>query len=117
MSTPTPGRRSAAPSRGPRFDVTVLLAVVLPLLALVAALLVRPDDIQQGDVAPQQTALTQATLICPSGDPGVIVASDSDASGEAVVRQGAQEESAELDVATARRRHHRRGTCGRDRRG
>ncbi|HET6391610.1 MAG TPA: DUF5719 family protein [Blastococcus sp.] len=96
MSTRLPGRRSATRSRGRRVDVTMLLAVGLPLLALVAALLVRPDDTQRGDVAPQETALTQATLICPSGEAGVVVASDSDASGEVLVRQGAQVESAEL---------------------
>ena len=54
----TPRRRR---TRGPRIDVTVVLAVVLPLLALGAALLVRPDDIQPADVAPEQTALTRST--------------------------------------------------------
>ena len=96
MSTPTPGRRSAARQSGPRIDVTMLLAVGLPLLALVAVLLVRPGDTQGDDVAPEKTALTRATVICPSGDPGIVVASDTDASGEALVRQGRQEESADL---------------------
>jgi Family of unknown function (DUF5719) len=96
MSTPTPGRRSAARQSGPRVDVTMLLAVGLPLLVLVAVLLVRPGDTKGDDVAPEKTALTRATVICPSGDPGIVVASDTDASGEVLVRQGRQEESADV---------------------
>jgi uncharacterized protein DUF5719 len=96
MSTPTPGRRSAARSNGPRVDVTTLLAVVLPLLALLAVLLVRPDDPPDDDFPPEETELTRATVICPSGDEEVLVASDTDASGEAVVRQEEREEVAPL---------------------
>lgn len=96
MSTPTPGRRSAARSNGPRVDVTTLLAVALPLLAVLAVLLVRPDDPPQADFPPEETELTRATLICPSGDDDVLVASDTDATGEAVVRQGKQEEVAQV---------------------
>ncbi|HET9422030.1 MAG TPA: DUF5719 family protein [Nocardioides sp.] len=101
MSTPTPGRRSAARSNGRRVDVTTLLAVALPLFAVLAVLLVRPDDPPQADFPPEETELTQATLICPSGDDGVVVASDTDASGEAVVRQGKQEEVAQLSPGRA----------------
>jgi hypothetical protein len=96
MSTPVPGRRSAARSNGPRVDVTALLAVALPLLALLAVLLVRPDDPPDDDFPPEETELTRATVICPSGDEEVQVASDTDASGEAVVRQEEREEVAPL---------------------
>jgi hypothetical protein len=101
MSEPTPGRRSAARASGPRVDVTTLLAVALPVLAVLAVLLVRPDDPPEGDFPPDETELTQATLICPSGDDAVLVASDTDASGDAVVRQGKQEEVAQLSPGQA----------------
>ena len=94
---------AAAPPRsnGPRVDVTVLLAVALPLLAVLAVLLVRPDDPPQADFPPEETELTRATLICPSGDDDVLVASDTDATGEAVVRQGKQEEVAQVSPGRA----------------
>jgi len=91
----TPGRRTAQ-VRGRRVDVTVLLAVGLPLLAILAALLVAPGDTERPGAPPEETALTRATVICPSGDPGAVVASDSDASGEVNVRQGRREGGVEL---------------------
>jgi hypothetical protein len=77
--------------RGRRIDVTVLLAVGLPVLALLASLLVSPGDTERTGAPPEETALTRATVICPSSEAGVVVASDSDASGEVTVRQGRDE--------------------------
>lgn len=61
---PAPGRRSAR--RRTRLDLTVALAVVLPLLAALAVLLVRPAETADADHAPTRTALTRATVVCPS---------------------------------------------------
>lgn len=91
----TPGRRTAQ-VRGHRVDVTVLLAVGLPLLALLAALLVSPGDTERSSAPPEETPLTRATVICPSGEAGAVVASDSDESGEVTVRQGRQDGAVEL---------------------
>jgi hypothetical protein len=95
-SEPAPGRRTAR-VRGRRIDATVLLAVGLPVLALLAGLLVSPGDTERTGGPPEETALTRATVICPSSaDPDVVVASDSDASGEVTVRQGRDEGPASL---------------------
>jgi hypothetical protein len=59
-----PGRRSTR--SGTRLDVTVLLAVTLPLLAGLAVLLVRPAPTTGADHPPTRTALTRATVVCPS---------------------------------------------------
>jgi hypothetical protein len=94
--SPTPGRRTAS-VRGRRIDVTVLLAVGLPFLALVAALLVSPGGAERTGASPKATALTSATVICPSSeDRGVVVATDSQESGDVTVRQGRKEQSATL---------------------
>ncbi len=77
-------------------DVTVRLAIGLPLLALLAALLVRPGDVDQSGSAPEETPLDRATVICPSGDGDVVVANDTEVSGEVVVRQGRKEATAPL---------------------
>ena len=96
MSTPTPGRRTAAAPEGRRTDVTVLLAVGLPLLVLLTALLVRPGDVDRSAVAPEETPLTRSTVICPSGDGDVVVANDTDATGRVAVRQGRREGTTQL---------------------
>lgn len=76
MSTPTPGRRSAARRR--RFDVTTVLAVVLPLLVAVALLLVQTPDEPDTSTPPTRTPLTRATVVCPSGDGDVAVTTAAD---------------------------------------
>ena len=50
MSTPTPGRRTAGAPAGGSVDVTLLMAVGLPLLVLLAALLVRPGEVARTGV-------------------------------------------------------------------
>ena len=85
--TPTPGRRVAgAVARRP--DVTVVLAVLLPLVTLGALLLVRPDI--QGTVTepPQRTELTNSTIVCPSGADLTYLSTTTESSGEVGVRVG-----------------------------
>lgn len=71
MSTPAPGRRSARRSR--RFDVTTVLAAVLPLLVAGALVLVQTPDEPDTSTPPTRTPLTRATVVCPSGDGDVAV--------------------------------------------
>lgn len=59
------GRRSTRRGGG-RPDVTTVLAIALPLLAVVALLLVRPGSRTEEPHPPTRTALTQATVVCPS---------------------------------------------------
>jgi hypothetical protein len=96
VSTPAPGRRSAEPTRRRRADVTVLLAVGLPLLAVLAALVVRPGDVALSGAAPDEVALTRSTVICPSGTGPVVAATDGETAGQVTVTQGDNETSARL---------------------
>ena len=96
MSTPAPGRRTAEPARRSRVDATVRLAVGLPLLVVLAALLVRPGDVARTGSGPEETALARTTVICPSGEGGVVAATDLDAAGAVTVRQGKREEPLRL---------------------
>jgi hypothetical protein len=90
-----PGRRTAR-VRVRRLDATVLIAIGLPLLALLAAVLVSPGGAERTGAPPEETALTKATVICPSGGSGAVVATDSEVSGQATVRQGREELPVEL---------------------
>ncbi|QDH10797.1 hypothetical protein FE634_21600 [Nocardioides dongxiaopingii] len=98
--TPTPGRRAATGGRAARarFDVTTLAAVVLPLLAVLAALLVDTGSEPRPAVAPRETALSTASVVCPAGGNGIQVASTSGASGDLTVRSGRRDDR---DVAVA----------------
>ncbi len=96
MSSPTTGRRAAAAPEGRRTDVTLWLAIGLPLLVLLGALLVRPGEVHRPGAAPDETPLTRATVICPSGAGSVVVANDTDATGRVLVRQGSREGTTRL---------------------
>lgn len=63
---PAPGRRRTARTKARRFDVTVLLAVLLPLLGLGALALVDQSAATDPVQPPTRTALTRATLVCPT---------------------------------------------------
>ncbi|QWF23695.1 hypothetical protein KM427_08375 [Nocardioides sp. LMS-CY] len=65
----TGGRRRTATRRG-RLNLTMVLAVVLPLLSVAALLLVRPAEPAATTRPPERTTLTTATLVCPAGLPG-----------------------------------------------
>ncbi len=100
MSEPTrraPGRRSA--TRSTRPDLTTVLAVALPALALVLLLLVSPDEPAETTHPPTRTTLSSATLVCPSAlsDKSVAVTSSAQgARGQAIVGLGEQTEPVDL---------------------
>ena len=94
-SAPTPGRRIAA-AVGSRADVTVVLAVLLPLLTVAALLLVRPSSQEVSAQPPERTVVTRSTLVCPSGASESSIATTSDERGAVAVRVGKQEDSADL---------------------
>ena len=64
MSSAGGGRRSAQRRSG--LNLTIVLAVVLPLASLGALLLVRPSEPSDATRPPASTPLTAATLVCPS---------------------------------------------------
>ncbi|WP_244929529.1 DUF5719 family protein [Nocardioides sp. W7] len=82
---PAPGRRSRSSSSGRRVDVTVLLAVLLPVLVLALLAVAGTEPVERSQRPPTTTGLTSATLGCPTGLPGapsVRVANADDAAGE-----------------------------------
>lgn len=85
---------SRVPWRRP--DALSLVAVLLPVLAVLAALLLHTDETVVETVAPVETALTRATLICPPGGSEVSIASVSGAAGAVSVR--ADGDQAELNI-------------------
>lgn len=90
---PEPGGRRTG-GRGRRFDVTWLLAVVLPLLTVGALALVGDPETVDEDRPPAAAPLTRSTMVCPSpeGDSSVGLAhSDPDLQGtveQRVPREG-----------------------------
>lgn len=68
MTATNPGARSNR--RRVDLDVTTVLAVLLPVLTVVAVLLVRPGADQETAHAPTRTPLSSASVICPSAQPG-----------------------------------------------
>lgn len=79
-----------------RPDLVSVVAVLLPVLTLVAATFVDTDRTTFERVAPEETPLTRATLICPPGGDEVSVASVSGVGGEVTVRAG--EDQGELPL-------------------
>lgn len=72
-----------------RLDLTLVLAVLVPLLAVIAALLVdTPAASRDEGGPPEETPLTRASVVCPGGGDEVLVTSTSGASGEVTVRAG-----------------------------
>lgn len=98
MSTPTPGRRSS--QRRMQLDTTTLLALVLPLVTVGALLLVSSGQPEDATHPPTRTALTRASIVCPSGLPGAPSAALStqgkDAQGEVALRAGQDESTAKV---------------------
>ncbi|MCW2814623.1 MAG: hypothetical protein JWN84_2078 [Nocardioides sp.] len=93
-------RRTARVARA-RLDVTTVAAVLVPFLAVLAALLVDTGTTapRQG-AAPTSTPLTRASVICPAGGSDVLVTSTSGASGEVEVRSGQDVRSARVGPGT-----------------
>ena len=111
MSEPTPttpptnrrgGRRTAA--RRSRVNLTVVLAVVLPVLSAAVLFLVRPSTPADPTYPPTRTTLTAATLICPAALPGApevaltTVADDVDGQ----VQVGLGDDTADADLVSGR---------------
>lgn len=69
MTDTTPGRRSASRPKA-ALDATTVLALVVPVLTVLAVLLVRPDRPAVVERDPTLTALTSASVVCPSALPG-----------------------------------------------
>lgn len=80
-----------------RPDALSVAAMLLPVLAVLAALLVHTDQDSFDRVAPQETPLTRATLICPPGGAEVSIATVSGVSGEVTVRAGADQAEVALE--------------------
>ena len=102
-STPAaPGRRSTR--RGRRVDVTVLLALGLPVLCAVALLAVGTPDTEDADHPPTRIPLSRATLTCPSAlgsAPDVAITSAAaDVSGQVRVGLGEDREAADIGAGT-----------------
>jgi hypothetical protein len=90
----TNDRRAAATRR---LDLTLVLAVLVPLVAVVAALLVdTPPAARAGAPPPAATPLTRASVVCPGGGNEVLVTSTSGAAGEVTVRAGSDELAVEV---------------------
>ncbi|VXB11553.1 DUF5719 family protein [Nocardioides sp. AX2bis] len=84
-----PGRRSRATTPGRRRpDVTTALALVVPLLTVLALLVVDVDPAAPGAVPPERATLTRSTTTCPGLDAPVVVTTTGDAAGEVEVRRG-----------------------------
>lgn len=92
--TPTPAAGRSRSRR--RFDVTTALALALPLLTVGALALVRPEVAAPAATPPQETALTRAVVVCPSGAPEVAVATGNDTEGTVDYLLGDREGSADV---------------------
>lgn len=103
-STPgVPGRRSADRRRRP--DLTSILAVVLPVLCALALLLVDQDVETASTHPPARTALTKATLVCPSpiagsSDDVSLTSAARDVDGTVTVGLG--ERQTDADIASGK---------------
>ncbi len=95
---PAPGRRVRASARR-RPDVTTVLALVVPLLTVLALLAVDVDPAAPGAVPPERTTLTRSTTTCPGLDAPVVVTTTGQAGGEVEVRRG--EDVADVAVGPA----------------
>lgn len=93
MSQHAPGARSS--SRRLRVDALAVLALLLPLLTVAALLLVQPEAPAEAPQAPTRTALTNATLVCPTALPGgeqaLLGTAQRGVTGTVTVRAGSRE--------------------------
>jgi hypothetical protein len=93
-----------------RIGADVLLAVVLPVAALLVLLLLRPDRAQPQGMAPVETPLTSASVVCPNALPGTgsdllgvsILGTDPEAKVAGDLQVGLGESAAPLAVRTGR---------------
>lgn len=99
-TTRSAGRATGGSGLRRRLDVTTVLAFALPVLTVAALALVRPDVSGPAATPPEETPLTRAVVICPSGAPGPVLATGNDATGTVDYAIGDREGSA--DVAPER---------------
>lgn len=91
-----PPRRTARMSRA-RLDAATLAAVLVPVLAVLLTLLVRTGSTPApAAVAPEETALGVATVVCPPGGTRVAVASVAGATGDVDATTDAGAETVEV---------------------
>ncbi len=105
MSHTAPGGRT---SRRPlHLDTTTVLAVALPVLTVVALFLVHPAGNLVSGQAPTRTALTSASVICPTALNGApetyLTTAESQAHGSVDVSSGGDARTAEIAAGKARR--------------
>ena len=101
-TSPRAGRRTAA--RRSRLNLTVVLAVVLPVLSVAVLLLVRSEAPGDTTYPPTRTTLTASTLICPSalpGGPAVTLTSASD-DVDGTVKVGLADTTQDADLVSGR---------------
>ncbi|GGO77818.1 DUF5719 family protein [Nocardioides deserti] len=94
MSTPSRRAARARPSRV--LDVTVVLAVLLPLLTGGAVLLTRTETPPLPDRSPVEAALGAASVVCPGLASPVLVTTTSGESGTVVAGAGVDESAVEV---------------------
>ncbi|WKN47567.1 DUF5719 family protein [Nocardioides sp. Arc9.136] len=101
MSTPSRRATRSTPgaSRRVALDVTVVLAVLLPLLTGGAVLLTRTEAPSQPDTAPTETALGAASVVCPAAAAPTLVTTASGSAGTVTVGLGPDGRQQEVDVA------------------
>jgi hypothetical protein len=96
------GRRTATRHTG--LNVTVVLAIVLPVLSAGVLLLVQQDQPSDSTYPPTRTTLTAATLICPSALPGgqdvSLTTTSEDVDGQ--VRVGLGRDTSDADLVSGR---------------
>ena len=93
-----------------RFGADVLLAIVLPVVAVLALLLLEPDRDQPQGKPPVETPLTSASVVCPDALPGTgsdllgvtILGADPDVKVTGDVLVGLGSSAAPLPVRTRR---------------
>jgi hypothetical protein len=95
---PSDGRRTAA-SAARRPDLTVVLAVLLPLVTVAALLLVRPEPPERATEPPERTELTHSTIVCPGGGTRTSLSTMAEASGKVAVRVGEATEETTAKLA------------------
>lgn len=98
MSAPSRRAARARPSRV--LDVTVVLAVLLPLLTGGAVLLTRTETPALPDRSPVEAALGAASVVCPGLASPALVTTASGESGTVVA--GAGDDESEVEVAPDR---------------
>lgn len=84
-SSRSAGRPSRASRTSRLLDVTVVLAVLLPLVTGGAVLLTRTEAPATPDRAPAETALGAASVVCPAAGSPALVTTAADASGPVLV--------------------------------